>query len=88
MGDWVTRLFSSEQIVKYLLLDHSQRLTGELLVDETVTVKAFVWFFEVKSVLNNMTVLATDPKVHWRWYCFPPSGRSFWGWTDGRRHFR
>jgi hypothetical protein len=67
----VTPVGGSEQMVKYLLLDHSQRLTGELPVDETATVRAFVWLFAVKSILNNINVLATDPKVHWRWYLFP-----------------
>ena len=64
----------SEDVVRYPHLGHSQRLTGEVPVDETATVIAFMWLFALKSVLNNMHLSIADPKVHWKWYLFPAKG--------------
>ena len=50
----------------YPLLGQSQRLTGEVPVDETATVTAFMWLFAFKSVLSNMHLSIADPKVHWK----------------------
>ena len=61
----------TEDVVRYPHLGHSQRLTGEVPVDETATVIAFMWLFALKSVLHNMHLSIADPKVHWKWYLFP-----------------
>jgi hypothetical protein len=62
-----TPVIGSEDVVKYPLVGHSQCLTGEVPVDETATVTAFMWLFALKSVLNNMHLSIADPKVHWKW---------------------
>ena len=61
-----TPVVCSEDIVRYPLLGQSQRLTGEVPVDETATVTAFMWLFALKSVLNNMHLSIADPKVQWK----------------------
>ena len=66
-----TPVVGSEDIVRYPLLGQSQRLMGEVPVDETATVTAFMWLFALKSVLNNMHLSIADPKVHCKWYLFP-----------------
>jgi hypothetical protein len=30
-----------------------------------------MWWFALKSVLNNMHLSIADLKVHWKWYLFP-----------------
>jgi hypothetical protein len=58
-----TQVKGSEDVVKYPHLGHSQRLTGEVPVDETATVTAFMWLFTLKSVMNNMHLSIADPTV-------------------------
>jgi hypothetical protein len=57
-----TPVNGSENVVKYPWLVHSQRLTGEVPVDETATV-AFMWLFTLKIVMTNMHRSIADPSV-------------------------
>ena len=79
-----TPVVGSEDIVRYPLLGQSQRLTGEVPVDETATVTAFMWLFALKSVLNNMHLSIADPKSG---IYSPPSGWTVRGRKGGRSHF-
>ena len=60
-----TPVVGSEDIVRYPLLGQSQRLTGEVPVDQTATVTAFMWLFALKSALNNIGSGIYSPPSGW-----------------------